>query len=114
MLGETISHYRILERLGKGGMGEVYLAEDIRLGHKVAIKKLPSELAQDQLLRNRFQREAKAVASLRHTAIVPLLEFDEIDGELYLVTEYLAVRPEAGALIPAPLRFGGIRQASND
>jgi serine/threonine protein kinase len=70
-------------------MGEVYLAEDIRLGHQVAIKKLPRHLTSDQAHRLRFEREARAVAKLRHPYIVPLYEYDEVDGELYLVTEYL-------------------------
>ncbi len=89
MIGQTVSHYRIRSRLGQGGMGEVYLAEDVRLGHEVAIKKLPRHLTDDADHRRRFEREAKAVANLRHPYIVPLYEFDEIEGELFLITEYL-------------------------
>ena len=72
MIGQTISHYRIVSKLGQGGMGEVWLAEDTRLGHQVAIKKLPAHLAQHAELRRRFEREARAVASLRHPYIVRL------------------------------------------
>jgi tetratricopeptide (TPR) repeat protein len=88
VLGKTVSHYRITARLGSGGMGEVWLAEDIRLGHEVAIKRLPAALAGDRRARQRFMREARAVASMRHPYVVALNEFDEIDGEFYLITEY--------------------------
>lgn len=90
MIGKTFSHYRILSRLGEGGMGEVWLAEDVRLGHKVAIKKLPRHLASDRQLRKRFEHEARAVAHLRHPYVVPLYEYNENEGELFLVTEYLS------------------------
>lgn len=88
MLGQTISHYRILEKLGQGGMGEVYLAEDTRLGHKVAIKKLPAHAVSDRDHRSRFEREARAVAHLVHPNILTLYEYDEIDGDLYFIMEY--------------------------
>lgn len=114
MIGQTISHYRIVSKLGQGGMGEVWLAEDTRLGHQVAIKKLPAQLAQHAELRRRFEREARAVASLRHPYIVPLYEYDEVDGGLFLVTEYLSggslreqvrVHP-AGVPLELALRWG--------
>ena len=88
MIGTTISHYRILEKLGEGGMGEVYLGEDIRLGHRVAIKKLPRQLAAHRESRERFLREARAVAQLKHPYVVALHEFDEVDGEFFLITEF--------------------------
>ena len=64
MLGKTISHYKVLEKIGEGGMGEVYLAEDSRLDRKVALKILPQHLSEQTELRERFEREARAVSSL--------------------------------------------------
>lgn len=70
--GETIAHYRIIEPLGKGGMGEVFLAADTRLNRRVALKMLPRLFAADQEYRVRFQREAQAVAALNHPGIVTI------------------------------------------
>ena len=64
LVGQTLSHYKILEKIGSGGMGDVYLAEDMKLSRKVALKVLPTELAKDEDRRARFEREAKAVAAL--------------------------------------------------
>ncbi|MEO8595629.1 MAG: protein kinase [Candidatus Solibacter sp.] len=89
MIGKTISHYRILSALGSGGMGVVYLAEDLRLGRTVAVKFLPDTLAADRLSIERFQREARAVSSLNHPNICTLYDIDR-DGELpFLVMEHL-------------------------
>ena len=70
MIGRTLSHYRILEKIGAGGMGDVYLAEDNKLDRRVALKVLPPDLAHDEDRLSRFQREAKAVAALNHPSIV--------------------------------------------
>jgi len=89
MVGKTISHYKVLEKIGQGGMGEVYLAEDSRLDRKVALKILPQHLADRAELRERFEREARAVSSLNHPHICILYDIGEQDGIHYLVMEHL-------------------------
>lgn len=80
MIGTRLGHYQILESLGKGGMGEVYAAEDTRLGRRVAIKVLSRELALDADRRERFEREARAVAALSHPNIVTIHSVEDADG----------------------------------
>ena len=87
MTGTTLGHYRILAPLGAGGMGEVYLAEDQKLGRHVALKVLPHALAADPERRSRFEREARAVAALNHPNIVTIHSVDEQDGVLFLTME---------------------------
>ena len=89
MIGKTLSHYKIIEKLGQGGMGEVYLAEDSRLDRKVALKILPEHLSERAELRERFEREARAVSSLNHPHICTLYDVGEADGIHYLVMEHL-------------------------
>src|SRR5437016_3508230 len=87
--GTAISHYRILSRLGAGGMGEVYLAEDARLKRKVALKLLPAEFTQDADRLRRFEQEAQAASALNHPNIITIHEIGEAEGAHYIATEFI-------------------------
>jgi serine/threonine-protein kinase len=103
MIGKTLGHYRIVDRLGAGGMGVVWLAEDLSLGRKVALKTLREELTASHEKRQRFEREARAVAALNHPNIVTLHSVEEDGGVRFLTMEYVEGRTLLQRIVPGGL-----------
>jgi serine/threonine protein kinase len=98
LIGESLQHYKIVRKLGQGGMGEVYLAEDTKLNRQVALKVLTAEVADNPEYRSRFKREAQAIAALNHPNIVTIHAVEEVEGKLFLVMELVKGQPLTAAI----------------
>lgn len=114
MIGQTISHYRILEKLGEGGMGVVYKAEDVKLKRSVALKFLPPEFTRDEEAKARFVREAQAVSALQHNNICTIHEIDETeDGRVFISMDYYAGETLEKRIARAPLELNEVTDIVN-
>ena len=104
----TLSHYKILSEIGKGGMGEVYLAEDTKLNRQVALKILPAEFVNDAERMSRFVREAQSASALNHPNIITIYEINEIDDLHYIATEYIKGKTLDKYVSANKLKFSGM------
>ena len=108
MVGETVSHYRVLRKLGGGGMGVMYEAEDLTLGRHVALKFLSADLARDQPSLDRFYREARAASALNHPNICTIHEFGERDGHPFIAMELMTGKPLKQSCSGTPMAAGAV------
>ena len=114
MIDRTLGHYRIVEKIGEGGMGEVYRAHDETLDRDVAIKVLPEEVAEDEDRLARFEREAKLLASLNHPNIATLHGLEKEESRRFLVMELVEGESLAGVIARGPIPFDKARPINDD
>ena len=108
MIGHTVSHYRSLDKIGQGGMGEVWKAKDLKLNRPVALKFLPQALSADRRALERFEREARAASSLNHPNICTIHHIDEADGRRFIAMELLKGEPLDHVISARPLNVDEI------
>jgi len=116
LVGRTISHYHIIERIGEGGMGVVYKAEDIKLDCLVALKFLPSQLAADETDQAHFLQEAKAASAINHSNVCIIYDIQECDGQQFIVMEYVegkTLREIISANLPQVLNLRQVTGSAN-
>ena len=106
--GSTLSHYRIVSKIGAGGMGEVYLAQDTKLDRKVALKILPAEVAANQERMRRFVQEAKAASALNHPNILTIYEIDQTDSGHFIAAEFIDGETLRELMRTEPLKLNGV------